>query len=101
MSLAVSSHVRIAESIRYCPVGRGFLTGTLLAHDDIPEGDYRRMLPRYQPQNLETNLQLVKEVERLAENKGCTATQVALGWLLALSQRENMPTIIPIPGSGM
>ncbi|KAL3250619.1 hypothetical protein ABHI18_011092, partial [Aspergillus niger] len=83
----------------YCPVGRGFLSGKLQSHDDIPEGDYRRMLPKYRPENLEVNLKLVKEVQKMADRKGVTTSQIALGWLLGLSNREDMPTIIPIPGS--
>lgn len=59
------------------------------------------MLPRYQPENLRQNRKLVEEVEKLAGKKGCTTAQVALGWLLGLSKREGMPTIIPIPGSGV
>ncbi|KAF1951057.1 Aldo/keto reductase [Byssothecium circinans] len=83
----------------YCPVGRGVLAGSLISFEDIPEKDYRRMLPRYQPENLKQNRKLVEEVEKLAQKKGITAAQVALGWLLGLSQRDDMPTIIPIPGS--
>lgn len=76
------------------------MTGKLASFEDIPEGDYRRMLPRYQPDNLEQNRKLVKEVAKLADAKGCTTAQVALGWLLGLSERDGMPIIIPIPGSG-
>ena len=83
----------------YCPVGRGVLAGALASFDDIPEKDYRRMLPRYQPDNLKANVKLVAEVEKLAEKKGWTTAQVALGWLLGISKREGMPVIIPIPGT--
>ncbi|KAF2816387.1 Aldo/keto reductase [Mytilinidion resinicola] len=82
----------------YCPLGRGFLTGKL-NFEDIPEGDYRRMLPKNQPENLKKNLQLVKQVETLAEKKGFTTAQVALGWILGLSKQEGMPLIVPIPGT--
>ncbi|KAF2655024.1 Aldo/keto reductase [Lophiostoma macrostomum CBS 122681] len=71
----------------------------LLSYEDIPQDDYRRMLPRYQPGNLEHNLDLVKAVEGMAETLGRTTAQVALGWLLALSEREDMPVVTPIPGS--
>ncbi|KAF2864684.1 NADP-dependent oxidoreductase domain-containing protein [Massariosphaeria phaeospora] len=83
----------------YCPVGRGVLTGQLNSFEDIPEGDYRRMLPRYQPENLDQNRKLVEQVAKLAQKKGCTTAQVALGWLLGLSKQEGRPVIIPIPGS--
>lgn len=77
------------------------LTGTLKSPTDLPEGDYRRMFPKYQDGNFQENLKLVKEIEKMAERKGCTAAQIALGWLVALSKRPDMPTIIPIPGGSM
>lgn len=86
-------------SSRYSPLGRGFLTGQIKSPQDIPEGDFRRMLPRYQPENFEANIQLVREIQWLAHSKGCTPSQIALGWLLAISQWPGMPQIIPIPGS--
>ena len=75
------------------------LTGQFKAIGDLPEKDIRRMLPRYQPGNFETNLKLVKEVEQLAQKKGCTPAQLALNWVRCLSKREGMPEIIPIPGA--
>ncbi len=81
------------------PLGRGALTGAIKSLDDIPKGDFRRMLPRFQPENLETNLKLAKAVGELAEKKGCTVGQIAIGWILGLSRRPGMPKIIPIPGS--
>jgi pyridoxine 4-dehydrogenase len=71
-----------------------------VSFEDIPLGDYRRVFPRYQPGNLAVNRKLVEDIEKLAEKNGCTIAQVSLGWLLALSNREGMPKIIPIPGSG-
>ena len=56
-------------------------------------------MPRFQGENFETNLKLAKEVDRLAAKKGCTSAQLALGWVRALSKREGMPVIIPIPGT--
>lgn len=85
--------------LAYSPLGRGFLTGKLKSPDDIPEGDFRKLLPRFQPGAFEKNLELVHEVEKLAARKGCTPAQVAIGWLLALSKRPGMPRIIPIPGA--
>lgn len=75
------------------------LTGKIQSPGDIPEGDHRRMFPKYQAGNFEENLKLVKAVAKLAEKKGCTTGQVALGWLVTLSKRPSMPTIIPIPGT--
>jgi pyridoxine 4-dehydrogenase len=57
------------------------------------------MLPRYQPEALAQNRKLVQAVEDLAARKGCTTAQVALGWILGMSARDDMPTIIPIPGA--
>lgn len=57
------------------------------------------MLPRFQPEVFETNLRLVRKVEELAARRGCTPAQFAINWVLALSKRPGMPTIIPIPGA--
>jgi pyridoxine 4-dehydrogenase len=59
----------------------------------------RRIMPRYQGDNFYTNIELVNKVEALARKKGCTSGQIAINWLLSLSKRPGMPTIIPIPGS--
>ena len=83
----------------YSPLGRGFLTGQIKSADDLPEGDFRRMIPRFQPQNFEVNLKLVEELKTMAAKKGCTPGQLALGWLLAISEQPGMPKIIPIPGT--
>ncbi|KAK0618126.1 NADP-dependent oxidoreductase domain-containing protein [Bombardia bombarda] len=85
--------------IAYSPLGKGMLTGQVKSFHDIPEGDFRRMLPRFQPDVFATNLRLVSEVEKLAERKGCTAAQIAINWILAVSRRPGMPTIVPIPGA--
>jgi len=75
------------------------LTGQIKSVDDLPEGDFRRHFPRFQPENFAINLQLVEQVEQLAKKKGCTPAQLALAWVRCLSQRPDMPTIIPIPGA--
>ncbi|KAL2270152.1 hypothetical protein VTJ83DRAFT_2336 [Remersonia thermophila] len=85
--------------LAYAPLGRGMLTGRFKSFDDLPPGDFRRDLPRFQPEVFETNLRLARQVQQLAERKGCTTSQVAIGWVLALSRRPGMPRIIPIPGS--
>src|SRR5437868_445423 len=80
--------------VAYSPLGRGFLTGQFKSPDDFPEGDFRRNHPRFQGENFQKNLDLVNEVEKLAQVKGCTTAQLALGW--ALAQGED---IVPIPGT--
>jgi aryl-alcohol dehydrogenase-like predicted oxidoreductase len=80
--------------VPYSPLGRGFLTGTLKSPEDFAAEDYRRSSPRFQGVNFAKNLQLVAQVERLAEEKGIKASQLALAWVLA--QGEDL---IPIPGT--
>jgi len=80
--------------VAYSPLGRGFLTGQFKSPDDFPEGDFRKNHPRFQGENFEKNIQLVREVEKMAEEKGCTTAQLALAWVLA--QGED---IVPIPGT--
>lgn len=80
--------------IAYSPLGRGFLTGNIKKFEDLPEDDYRRYTPRFQGENFDKNLELVEHIEELAAQKGCTAPQLAIAWLLA--QGNN---IIPIPGT--
>ncbi|KAK1750197.1 NADP-dependent oxidoreductase domain-containing protein, partial [Echria macrotheca] len=78
--------------VAYSPVGRGWLTGELRSIDDLTENDFRRMLPRFQPENFGQNLKLVEAVEQIAKQKGVTTAQVAIGWVV----RQGA---IPIPGS--
>lgn len=80
--------------VAYSPLGRGFLTGQLKRVEDLPEDDYRRHSPRFQPANFQRNLTLVARLEALAAEKGCTLAQLALAWVLA--QGED---IVPIPGT--
>lgn len=75
------------------------LTGQIRKFEDLPEDSMMRHFPRFQPGNFEINLQLVDQVEQMAEKKGCTPAQLAINWTLALSRRPGMPTIIPIPGA--
>ncbi|KAJ5740726.1 pyridoxal reductase (AKR8) [Penicillium malachiteum] len=84
--------------VAYSPLGRGFLTGTLTSRSEIPEGDFRLLVPRFADENFEQNLKLVNEVTSLGSRKGLAPAQVALAWLLSLSNKPGMPTIIPIPG---
>ena len=85
--------------VAYSPLGRGFLTGQIKTLEDIPEGDHRRGLPRFQPGNFEKNMELVKELQGIADKKGCTTAQLAIGWVKGLNGKEGMPLIIPIPGA--
>jgi aryl-alcohol dehydrogenase-like predicted oxidoreductase len=80
--------------VAYSPLGRGFLTGRFQKFDDLPPGDFRRGSPRFQGTNFQKNLDLVRKVEEVAREKGCTPAQLALAWLLA---RGN--DIVPIPGT--
>lgn len=80
--------------VPYSPLGRGFLTGEFQSANDFDADDYRRHSPRFQGDNFEKNLQLVRQVEKLAQQKNCTASQLALAWILA--QDENFA---PIPGT--
>jgi len=80
--------------VPFSPLGRGFLTGTAKRAEDYPEGDYRRGDPRFQGDNYDANMQAAAAVQELARQKGATAGQVALAWLL---QKGN--DIVPIPGT--
>jgi aryl-alcohol dehydrogenase-like predicted oxidoreductase len=80
--------------LAYSPLGRGFLSGQIKRYEDLAPDDFRRTNPRFQGEAFAKNLALVTEVERIAEQKGCTASQLALAWVLA---RE--PFIVPIPGT--
>ncbi|MFL6878113.1 aldo/keto reductase [Pseudomonas marginalis] len=80
--------------VPYSPLGRGFLTGALKSPDDFAEDDYRRSSPRFQGENFAHNLRLVERVQALAAEKGATAGQLALAWVLAQGDY-----LIPIPGT--
>ncbi|HXP36011.1 MAG TPA: aldo/keto reductase [Chthoniobacterales bacterium] len=80
--------------VPYSPLGRGFLTGKIQKPEDLADDDYRKTTPRFQGDNFQRNLDLVKRVEEIAREKRCTPAQLALGWVLA--QGED---IVPIPGT--
>ena len=80
--------------VAYSPLGRGFLSGSFQKFEDLPEGDYRRLSPRFQGENFQKNLELVDKVKELASKKDCTPAQLALAWVLARGE-----DIIPIPGT--
>lgn len=80
--------------VAYSPLGRGFLTGQYKSPADFPDDDWRRFHPRFTGGNFEKNIALVREIEAMAGEKGCTAAQLAIAWVLA--QGED---IVPIPGT--
>ncbi len=80
--------------VAYSPLGRGFLTGQFRRFEDLPEDDYRRHSPRFQGENFQKNLDLVHGIEKLAREKGCKPSQLALAWVLAQGK-----DIVPIPGT--
>jgi len=80
--------------VAYSPLGRGFLSGDIKQFEDLAEDDYRRHSPRFQGENFDKNLELVKKVKEIAKEKECSTSQLALAWVLA--QDEN---IVPIPGT--
>ncbi|HJW54695.1 MAG TPA: aldo/keto reductase [Burkholderiaceae bacterium] len=80
--------------VPYSPLGRGFLTGQIKSIDDLEPDDYRRQSPRFQNENFQKNLGLVREIELIAKDKGCTPSQLALAWVLAQGK-----DIVPIPGT--
>jgi aryl-alcohol dehydrogenase-like predicted oxidoreductase len=80
--------------VAYSPLGRGFLTGQFKKFEDLAADDYRRFSPRFQGENFQKNLDLVKEVEEIAREKKCQPSQLALAWVLAQGN-----DIVPIPGA--
>ncbi len=80
--------------VAYSPLGRGFLTGQFKRFEDLPADDYRRQSPRFQGENFQKNLDLVRHVQQIANEKGCTPSQLALAWVLAQGD-----DVVPIPGT--
>ncbi|WVQ71175.1 hypothetical protein IAR50_000700 [Cryptococcus sp. DSM 104548] len=78
--------------IAYSPLGRGILSGSIRSIDDLHETDFRRILPRWSPENFPNNIRIVDEFIALAEKKGTTPSQLALAWIIAQGA-------IPIPGT--
>lgn len=79
--------------LAYCPLGRGFLTGTLSA-DAIGEGDFRSANPRFTPEAMAANAVIVEGVREVADRHGATRAQIALAWVLAQGRH-----VVPIPGT--
>jgi aryl-alcohol dehydrogenase-like predicted oxidoreductase len=80
--------------VAYSPLGRGFLTGRFKRFEDLPTNDFRRTSPRFQGENFQKNLDLLKNVTALAKSKGVSPGQLALAWVLAQGN-----DIVPIPGT--
>ncbi len=80
--------------VAYSPLGRGFLSGAIRSPDDLAEDDWRRMNPRFQGEAFDKNLELVRRIEERAAEKGCTAAQLALAWVLARGD-----DVVAIPGT--
>jgi aryl-alcohol dehydrogenase-like predicted oxidoreductase len=80
--------------VPYSPLGRGFLSGRFSSPDELAEDDFRRTQPRFQGENLEANRRIVAKLEEIAEEKGITAAQLALAWVLAQGD-----DVVPIPGT--
>jgi aryl-alcohol dehydrogenase-like predicted oxidoreductase len=80
--------------VPYSPLGRGFLTGRFTSNEDLPDGDFRKISPRFSDENFEINRALVRAVEDMAIAKKATPAQIALAWVL--SQGDD---IVPIPGT--
>jgi aryl-alcohol dehydrogenase-like predicted oxidoreductase len=80
--------------VAYSPLGRGFLTGEIKRIEDLAENDFRRHSPRFQGENFQRNLDLVKQVQKIAQEKKCTPSQLALAWVMAQGN-----DIVPIPGT--
>lgn len=78
--------------VAYSPLGRGFLSGQIRTIDDLPENDFRRSIPRFQEAHFYKNIELVKAIEAMAEEKQITASQLALAWIINKA-------ILPIPGT--
>jgi aryl-alcohol dehydrogenase-like predicted oxidoreductase len=80
--------------VPYSPLGRGFLSGRFKSPDELDENDFRRSGPRFTGENLDANLQLASKLAEIADEKGITRAQLALGWVLAQGD-----DLVPIPGT--
>lgn len=78
--------------VAYSPLGRGFLSGNIKSINDLPENDFRRGIPRFQKQFFYKNLELVEAIEKMANEKEITSSQLALAWIISKG-------ILPIPGT--
>lgn len=75
------------------------LTGEIKSHDDIPDDDMRKTMPRFTQEAFPKNLELVKQLQDIAKTQGITPAQLAIEWVRSLSEKDGNPVIIPIPGA--
>jgi aryl-alcohol dehydrogenase-like predicted oxidoreductase len=80
--------------VPFSPLGKGFLTGKFDKHTTFESSDFRNIVPRFTPENLDANQVLVDMIKKVAAEKNATPAQIALSWLLA-----QKPWIVPIPGT--
>ena len=80
--------------VPFSPLGKGFLTGRISKDAKFEKGDFRSIVPRFRPENLEANQELLDLLNKFAEQKNATPAQLALSWILA-----QKPFIVPIPGT--
>lgn len=80
--------------VPFSPLGKGFLTGKIKKDATFEKGDFRNIVPRFNPENLKANYELVDLLEKIANDLNVTPAQIALAWLLA-----QKPWIVPIPGT--
>jgi aryl-alcohol dehydrogenase-like predicted oxidoreductase len=80
--------------VPFAPLGKGFLTGTINKHATFDSSDFRSIVPRFKPENMEANQVLVELIKNIAAGKDATPAQIALAWVLA-----QKPWIVPIPGT--
>jgi aryl-alcohol dehydrogenase-like predicted oxidoreductase len=80
--------------VAYSPLGRGFLTGEIRRYEDLAADDFRRHSPRFQGENFARNLALADRLTEMARDRGVTAAQLALAWVLSRGE-----DVVPIPGT--
>ncbi|KAG2367526.1 NADP-dependent oxidoreductase domain-containing protein [Suillus spraguei] len=91
--IATAEELGIAV-IAYSPLGHGFLTGQIKRPEDIPKGDFRRALPRFQDDNFKYNFAIVDALTAIARSKNVTSAQLSIAWVASLGKH-----VIPLPGS--
>jgi len=80
--------------LAYSPLGRGFLTGMVTTIDTLDEKDTRKNHPRFNAENIKKNAHIAQSVQNMAKQKGVTAAQLAIAWVL-----NKGPDVVPIPGT--
>ena len=97
--VASACHEHSIPMVPYSPLAKGFLTGQIRSLADLPPDDRRHHIPRFSKEKFPKNMALVDKIRAMSEQRGCTPGQLALAWVLQLSQKPGMPVFIPIPGS--